>query len=429
MLPLKTILYLALFFPAILGTIIYHPVIGILAYLFTYNINPLTHWWAHYLPGWAVRYSLILATATALGILIQRSKLRFHRFLDSQEILLLLFLALIWLSVPLGLGREGAQSNVIKMTKVFIILMMATHLITDLKRYEAVIWVLIVAGLYLGIETYSAPEWLFYRGRLDSGIGGSDFGEGNFLAAHFAMVLPLMGVMFLKSGWKMKLLCLASGVFTVNSIILVRSRGIFLAAMVGAFCAVIFAKKEIRKKVLLGMLVGLIGAAYLTDPGFWRRMEQIDTHVEQMDTASRGRLQAWKAAWAMFSDHPLGVGEGNFKRMIGQYNPDMSGRDTHNTFLRCLAELGFQGLFVLLLLIVNAFRILSLISKEVAHLKNKNDFLWHIYAVRIALIVYVVAGLFITHTYIEELYWLLMFPVFLKRSVENEVYAAQTAKV
>lgn len=135
MLPLKTILYLALFFPAILGTIIYHPVIGILAYLFTYNINPLTHWWAHYLPGWAVRYSLILATATALGILIQRSKLRFHRFLDSQEILLLLFLALIWLSVPLGLGREGAQSNVIKMTKVFIILMMATHLITDLKRY------------------------------------------------------------------------------------------------------------------------------------------------------------------------------------------------------------------------------------------------------------------------------------------------------
>jgi len=61
------------------------------------------------------------------------------------------------------------------------------------------------------------------------------------------------------------------------------------------------------------------------------------------------------------------------------------------------------------------------LKKKIQDLPQKEDFSWHIYALKIALIVYLVAGIFITHTYIEEFYWLLMFPVFLKRSVENAI--------
>jgi len=50
--------------------------------------------------------------------------------------------------------------------------------------------------VYLGIEAYAAPGWMFSGGRLDVGIGGSDFSEGNFLGAHFAMLLPFLGAMF-----------------------------------------------------------------------------------------------------------------------------------------------------------------------------------------------------------------------------------------
>ena len=422
---LKTILYLILLFFGIAGSVTYHPIVGLLGYLFTYNINPVSQWWGITLVRWGVRYSLLLAVATGLGIIFQRSKLKFNKLFESQEILLIVFLGIIWLSILLGFGFNQAESNAVKMAKVVIVLLMASHIITDIKRYEIMIWTLILAGLYLGYETYIAPGWMFHGARLDYGVGGSDFSEGNFLGAHFAMLLPFIGIMFLKGGWKTKAICLASGVFVVNSIILCRSRGVFLGIIAGVIAAVVFSVPGYRRKILAVVGIGLVGAILLTDPGFWTRMEHIDVNVSQMDTSSQGRILAWKTALSMSLDHPLGVGEGNFKSYVGRYNREIAGKDTHNTFLRCLAELGFQGAFVFLLLIGNAFRIVFLLKKDIALLPDKKDFMWHIYALKVALITYLVAGMFITHTYVEEFYWLLMFPLFLKRSVKNEIAEMQ----
>ncbi len=283
------------------------------------------------------------------------------------------------------------------------------------------LWVLVVASLCLGIEVYRAGPWYFTGGRIEDGIGGSDFSEGNFLAAHFSMSLPFISIMFLKGGWKSKTVCFFAAAFSINSIILCRSRGVFLALIAGAICAAVLAQAVGRKKIIPWVLVGLLGAFSLTDPGFWIRMKEITFSTEQMDGATLGRIDAWKGAFEMVKEHPLGVGEGNFKRIIGKYNPVAAGKDTHNTLLRCLAELGIQGLFVLLLLIGNAFRVLWSVSRLAEQSDKGKDFLWHIYAVRVALVIFLCSGLFITHTYVEEFYWLLMFPLFLKRSVQNEL--------
>ena len=399
----------------------YTPLIGILGYLCSYNINPVGHWWGGPLVDWGIRYSLFLAIATSLGLIFHRPRPRVRGLFELQIILLVVFLALVWLSIALGFGLNPEETNAVKMTKIIIILLMASYVIINLRRYEMMIWTLIIAGLYLGYEAFSAPTWMFQGGRLNVGVGGSDFGEGNFLGAHFAMLLPFLGAMFLKGGWKTKVICLLPGVFVTNSIILCRSRAIFLAILVGIVSAIVLSIRRQRLKIVFGVGIAVVGAIFLTDPGFWRRMEGIDTNAAQVDASARGRLLAWEAALSMAWDYPLGVGEGNFKRYIGGYKPEMMGRDTHNTFLRCLAELGVQGAFVLLLLIGNAFWILFRLKKKIQDLPQKVDFLWHIYALKIALIIYLVAGIFITHTYIEEFYWLLMFPVFLKRSVENEI--------
>ena len=306
------------------------------------------------------------------------------------------------------------------MTKVAIILLMASHVISDLKQYEIMIWVLIIAGFYLGYQSYTAPVWRFVDGRLNFGIGGSDLSESNFLAAHFAMLLPLIGVMFLKSDRKRKAICLISGVFVVNAIVLCRSRGVFLACLIGAIAAAVFSIHPKRKQIILAIIIGIIGALILIDPAFLSRMTTITAEESQMGESSRGRLSAWKAAISMTLDYPLGVGEGNFKKYVAYYDPDIPGKDPHNTFLRCLTELGIQGAAVFALLIINAFRILRRLRKQVKGWSNEMDFLWHIYGLKIAIIVFVACGITITHTYIEELYWLLFFPLFLQRAVENE---------
>ena len=420
MLPLKTILYLILLFSSIIGSLGYHPLIGLMGYIVTYNINPAGYWWGSIPLSWGLRYSLLLGAATIVGLVIHRSKLKFDKLFNGQEILLILFLTIIWLSLPLGLGVNDGMLYAIKMSKVTLILLLASHIITDLKKYRIFIWVLIISGLYLGYEMYVAPESMFSGGRFLGGIGGSDFSEGNFLGAHFAMLLPFIGIMFIRGKWKSKLICLVAGAFVVNSVILTRSRGVFLAVAAGAVAVVLFAIPGKKLKISILLFIGLFGMFSLTDIGFWTRMQTIETNESKMDASSKGRILAWMAALSMASDYPLGIGAGNFTRYVEQYNPDIPGKDTHNTVFRCLAELGIQGAIVLLLLIWNAFRILGGIRKNIDQLANKEEFMWNVYAMRIALIIYIVAGITLTHTFIEEFYWLLMFPVFLKRSVENE---------
>ncbi|MEA3429215.1 MAG: O-antigen ligase family protein, partial [Thermodesulfobacteriota bacterium] len=154
------------------------------------------------------------------------------------------------------------------------------------------------------------------------------------------------------------------------------------------------------------------------------RMERINpdiSNIEAQDDSASGRILAWKAAFSMASDYPLGVGQGNFKKYVGQYNPHIPGKDTHNTFFRCLAELGVQGLTIYLIMIANVFRILKRVKKKAIGLSNEIDYKWHSYALSVSLIIFLASGMFITHTYIEELYWLLMFPVLLERAVENQI--------
>jgi putative inorganic carbon (HCO3(-)) transporter len=421
MLSIATILYIFLLVVVCFGSIFYHPFVGTIGYLATYCVSPSGKWWGEFLSRMGIHYSQIIVLTIMVGAVIHRRRLKFKKYLVSQEILLIIFLGVIWLSIPLGLGFNETQSNALKMTKAIIVLLMASHVITELKRYEAMIWTLIGAGLYLGLEAYTAPAWMFQGGRLNVGIGGSDFSEGNFLGAHFAMLLPFLGVMFLKGGWKSKVICLVTGILVTNGIILCRSRGVFLATLVGAISAIIFSVRGNRLKIVFGLGIAFVGGFILTDPGFWTRMESIDVITPQIDASSEGRILVWGAALSISSEHPLGIGEGNFKTYIGRYNPKMIGRDTHNTFLKCLTELGVQGAVVLLLLIANAFRILFRLKKDIELLPNKTNILWHIYSQKIALITFLVAGLFITHTYIEEFYWLLMFPVFLKRSVEDQI--------
>jgi putative inorganic carbon (hco3(-)) transporter len=406
--PLRTLLYLGLFVAAFLGSIFAHPIIGVYAYLATYNINPLGQWWGAYLPGFAQRYAMLLALAIGLGVLFQHSKLRYGRLLVRQEVLLILFVGIMWLSVVLGQG-SGIHFNIEKMTKVLFVLLMASHIITTRRFFEGMVWVFIISGLYLGYEMYGGAGTT-RGGRFDAGVGGSDFGEGNFLAAHFAFILPFIGVVLAKGSWKVRLFTLVPAVFIVNAIVITRSRGAFLALAVAGIAALLLSArvKRYRKQLVLLLFVGALGAVTLTDDMFWERMVTIQAQEDfgERDLSAQHRLDAWHGAWLMAQDHPLGVGVGNFFHQIGNYYPELTGRDTHNTYLRCLAELGFHGFFVLVMLIVSAFFMLWRIERECESLDHEPQNFFHLYAfaLKLSLIAYLVAAMFISSVYIEEFY-------------------------
>jgi len=418
---LSTLVYISLLAIFALGGAFYHPLISLLSYFASYHIPPSAQWWGYApLASWGVRHCFVLATATAIGVFLNRSKLNYGRLLESQEKLMILFLALIWLSIPFGVDLHSEKYNALKMTKVILIVLIASHIVTDIRRYELLLWTIILVASLQAYQLHKAPDWVFHGGRFDRGVGASDLFEGNFLAAHFAMILPFLAVMFIRDSWKVKLLCLPCGALIVNGFILCRSRGGFVAVLFGIGASVLFARHS-RWKILVCLGLAAIGLLVLSDPGFWDRSMKMSFDSAKLDDSAHSRIQAWKAALQIVYDHPYGSGEGNFKRIVGLYNPELAGIDAHNTLLRCMAELGIQGAVVLFLLMGNAFRMTIWIRKRAGDLKNGQDYLWHVWALQTALVIYIVAGNFVTHTYIEEFYWLLIFPVMIKRAAENEI--------
>lgn len=426
MLPLKTILYLMFFVSCCSTSLIYSPVIGVYGYIASYNINPLSQWWGYYLPFWAERYSFILAASVAIGAVLHFNKLKFQKLIDRQEMLLILFWIVVLLSSVFGQGQsEIMDYTLLKVSKFTLIILISSHIITRLNHYEGYLWVLIISGFFLSSELFFGGG-TFIGARFQGGVGGSDFGEGNFLAAHFGMLIPIIGIQILKGNWKIKLICCIGAAFILNSIIMVRSRGILLGLLMGGVFSFFYLLKlkSYRKQFLILLIIAAIGAVSLTNEQFWVRMGTINVEQNtERDTSAENRLLAWQGALQMVIDYPLGVGAGNFFQHIGSYFPELAGRDTHNTYLRCLSELGYHGLFVLLLMILNAYWTLSFTHKMAGNFENelKNKVYLHVYAIKTSLIVYLVAAIFISTTYIEEFHWLLMTPVFLKRSVENEL--------
>lgn len=433
---LKTILFGGLLAAAVVVGL-FAPIWAVLAYVLDYSIGSASQWWAAPLRQMGVRFSLMLAIAALLGTVLNysRLKLNFGRSaLLGQEKLILLFLGIVWLSLLFGEATVGRYTitdhPTVKMTKVVVFVFLLTHVVTNLKGMNLLVWTLVLGALSLGFDAYGTPLGAFVKGRLE-GVGGPDFGDANFLAAYMAAMLPLIGAQFLRVRWRGKLLCLAAGVFTTNAVVLCRSRGAFLGLAVGVVVALLLSPIKHRAKIFAGVLVAAIGAVYLMDPQFIGRMTTITRPEEERDQSAQSRVELAKVGVRMLADHPLGVGAGNFFQNIGHYLPTHVGKDAHNTYMRCATELGVQGATVLVLLIGNAFVVLRNVRRRSVNLPEPaaSDLQMLSFGITISLSVILTCCLTMTMIYVEFFWWILLLPVCVQRALHNAEREAETMAI
>jgi putative inorganic carbon (HCO3(-)) transporter len=394
-----------------------NPFWGIAAYVTHYHSFPEASWWGSSLSELGVRYSFIITMFLAGGTLLNLGRLPYGRLITGQEAIYLTFLAWIFVSRQIN-GQETQEDVVDKMIKMSVFLLSLTHVLVTPRRFDQFAWVMVSCALYLGLECYTAPRGRYVDGRLE-GVGGPDFGDSNALAAHIVALLPIIGVQFLRSGWKGKLPCLAAGALVANGIVQTRSRGGYLASLVGVVAMLSLAPKGKRKRILALVALGAIGALALVDAAYIERMGTLKAGEREKDESAMSRLRFWQAGFQMAVDHPLGVGPGNFHMHIGEYLPEDAGRDTHNTYVRCVAELGWPGLGLLVVLIVNAFRTLALVRRSALGSGGLEGCVWHAFGLQISLSTYLTASFFISANYIEMLWWLLLLPAALERAAAN----------
>ena len=171
-------------------------------------------------------------------------------------------------------------------------------------------------------------------------------GPNEVAAFYNQYTIVLMSLFFaMKRNWKKLAL---AGIIAMNlySILFLYSRAAYVAFAIGMFF--LFA---IRKKILLIPLVLVVVMWQTFLPGLVKERIEMTTNVYgELDESSERRIMVWQDSLELFNESPLiGVGFGVFRFMGFNLG------DTHNIYLKILAEQGLVGITIFLILLIVLF--------------------------------------------------------------------------
>jgi O-antigen ligase len=142
---------------------------------------------------------------------------------------------------------------------------------------------------------------------------------------------------------------------------------------------------------------------------FWNRMQTIQTYEEDEDKSALGRWHFWAVALEMAKAKPfLGVGYQGYNPSYNDYDFSYGeygrNRSVHSSIFATLAELGYLGAILFVLILFCAFRSCRRIRK----LAKDRSALWELgqsaFALEASLIVFLVGGGFVIFQY-NEMLW------------------------
>ncbi len=423
--PIKTCIFFAGFISSC-GLSLVFPILGIVTYMMIYQLNPDDTWWGKPLEDLDIRLSLTAAVCMILGMLISSARVPKTKEVVGDWLLMLITFTLIVLaSLWIGTGTtQYGDMLADKMVKMMIFLFCLVRMGGTTRNFRMVLWTFAIGTLYIGYEAYNASGSDFADGRLNF-IGGPDFRESSGLAVHMAAMLPLLGVLFLSTKkWRWKALLMIAGVLAVNTIIQCRTRSAFVGLIVGTIIAILILPRKQRLKVGVSIIAVTLGMFALADEHFWIRMQTIVGHeTYAKEGAIQARLELWGAGWQMFLDHPFGVGIGQFKQAVEQYNTgaemyafSIPRRVTHNSYLLCMTELGIQGISVLFALFSLTLWKLYLCWRWSRIEGDSSPIKLYAYGCLLAIVIYSVAAAFTDRLYTESFWWVMALPVCLERA-------------
>lgn len=151
----------------------------------------------------------------------------------------------------------------------------------------------------------------------------------------------------LKKRWKKIFFAVAFG-FCLWGTVYSYSRGAWMAL---ALCIAVYGFVKSRALVVAMLAFALIAPAVLP-ASVLDRAEMTNSGNGELDASAASRIDFWKLAWDYFLDYPLtGIGYHAFHHV----NP--AGLDTHNMYVKQMAELGVFGILLFLALYLIALGI------------------------------------------------------------------------
>lgn len=397
----------------LLPAVVMRPWLGVSVSAWLGYMNPhrLAYGFAHDFP-----FSALVAGATVLGMLFCQERGR----VPMSPLMITWFVFVLWTgaSTVMALNPDAAISEWNRFIRIQLLAYLTVVLL--LKRDQIVLFAGVVAfsigfyGIKGGLFTLSTGGHFRVEGPVNSFIGGN-----NELALALVVALPFFAFLItqLKGWWVKRAVALCMGLCVV-SILGSYSRGALLALV--AMAAVLVLRS--KKKLVVGTLVGLcIAAGIVFMPAQWtQRMDTIDEY--EQDASALGRLNAWAFAQNLAADHPIfGGGFQSFtKDLFLQYAPDPDDHhDAHSIYFEVLAEQGYPGLLLFLLIGVLTFVTCGRVRRRCRD-SSELDWIFQLAGfIQVSLVGYAVGGMFLGLAYWDFLYHLAALTVVLNRAAEN----------
>ncbi len=418
MIPISALVFIVIFVVGCFATIFIDAWFGILLYIFDYFLNPPGRWWGDSIPD--MRYAFIVGVITLGSFTVRMRKYADNKiFSVPQTKWLFLFVIIMVATWPIAIDQYHHEFFLTIVVKYVLFYYLIVKCIDTPDKFEKLIGVFLLGQFYLGWYAYQVGR--SGEGRLEQ-LGGSDSQDANAAAAIIVVSIPIL-INYLITGKKwQKVSSLIALAFILNALILVNSRGAFVALVVSigyyfllSFKTPSFPKFK-KKNILAVAFAGFALFLFLADPIFLDRMTTItDTEVEEREGYSgRERVDYWMKTFEMLEDYPYGTGAWGYQAVSSIYlppeamNSKTGTRAVHSMYFEVLAEYGYHGAIVFLLFILSSFLYLKKLKWSL-----KKSGMYGPYSMATALeagyLAVLIAGVFISTLYLEIIYWMAAF--------------------
>lgn len=399
----------------LLPWIILRPHIGVLTYTWLGLMNPhrLTYGFAYNFP-----FSTIIALVTIVAMLISSEKKR----IPWTRVLVVWLAFIAWMNVStyFALVPEDAVPEWDRAMKIQLMVFVSLLLLQGRQRINAFVWVIVVSIGFYGI-----------KGGLFMGATGGQYlvmgpwdtfiADNNTLALALIMTIPLMRYLMVMSENKyVRFGLVFAMILTAMAIVSSHSRGAFLAGGTILFFLILKGKHRVRFLVATVVLLPVI---LMSMPdAWWDRMGSIADY--RQDASSMGRINAWQFAINLAQERPIIGGGFNVftEELFLRYAPEpLDFHDAHSIYFEVLAEHGYVGLSLFLLLGIFALRSCSSIIRCV---ENRDDLKWAkelAAMLQVSLLGYASGGAFLGLAYYDLYYDLIALIILLDHHVRRQV--------
>ena len=394
---------------------LWRPYVGILLWSWLGYMNPHKLSWgsAFYFP-----FAQVVGIVTLIGFVFDKEPKR----VPWCGVLAVWIGFVVWMNVTtfFSLVPDLAWEEWDRTMKIQLMALLTLILMNGKDRIDKLVYVIVGSIGFFGVKggIFSIATGGNFR---VWGPTGTFIEGNNEIGLALVMILPLMWYVYQQREHKLlRWAILAAIGCTALAILTTHSRGAFLAIIA---MAIVWWFRS-RQKLWLGLIMLLAAPAlWVSMPDHWHdRMATIQTYEE--DGSAMGRINAWYFAVNLASDRPL-VG-GGFQTympdLFYRYAPDPEDfHDSHSIYFEILAEHGYVGLALFLILgtlsliMAGQTRREAMRSAETAWLVDLCSML------QVSLIGYAVGGAFLGLAYFDLYYHLIALVVLSNVALKKHV--------